>query len=180
MRWTYGGQHISGEAEFTWLVSQSGTLSLTCTDSAGQVSGTVPRVIGIAAPTPTPTLIPTVAPTDPPPPEGVLIHIQGIDTGFDHFSANSYVFFLVNIQDQEGGPAAGVSVVGQVSGPLGTFPVSGVSAANSRAGGIVLAELRHNTTSFGTYTLNITSVLGDGMTHDAGASVTLSASVTLE
>ncbi len=63
---------------------------------------------------------------------------------------------------------------GQVSGPLGMFPVSAVSTANG------VAELRHNTTSFGTYTLNVISVLGAGMTYDGDATVTLSASVTLQ
>ena len=68
MRWAYGGQHISGDSSFTWLVSAGGTLSLTCTDSAGQVSGTVSRAIGIEAETPTPTLIPTSTPVPAAPP----------------------------------------------------------------------------------------------------------------
>ena len=64
IRWTYGGQHISGESSFTWLVSQGGTLTLTCTDSAGQVSGRVSRAIGIEAATPTQTETPTPTPAD--------------------------------------------------------------------------------------------------------------------
>ncbi len=68
MRWTYAGQHISGETSFTWLVSAGGTLSLTCTDSAGQTSGTVSRAIGIKGATPTPTPVPTSTPTSTPVP----------------------------------------------------------------------------------------------------------------
>ena len=57
-------------------------------------------------------------------------------------------------------PSATVS--GTVSGPLDAFAVSGITNGTS------MAELRHNTTKLGTYTLLVSNVTRHGITYDLG------------
>ena len=137
-------------------------------------AATTPTSSPTAVPTLMPTETPTPTPTESEEPPSTVIHIGGISTSFEHFDGNSDAIYFVTILDQNGAAVPGVSVGGEVSGPLGTFPISGLTGANG------IAELRHNTTSFGTYNLTVTSVAGAGMTYDSSATVTISAGVTLK
>ncbi len=102
------------------------------------------------------------------------IYVSGIETSAQHFAGNSDAIFSVTLNASTPKLAESALVTGTVMGPLGIFDIQGTTDADG------FTELRHNTTVFGNYTLNITNIAASGCDYVPDQNVTSSATAVLE
>ena len=103
-----------------------------------------------------------------------MVSIHGIATGFEHYEDGSAVIFYPTVVDSSGQAVAGATVVGEVSGPLGTMLVEGITGHDG------VAEIGLSTTAYGDYSFTVLDIVADGCLYDAHSNLVTSAALTLE